>query len=290
MPFSETRTPARLFGRIKLVHAAIVVVVVGMVVGIALSGQELLEISRMHAQISQIDGFDAAVSDFYDKYHGLPGDLLFVWADREGLPTGDGTPSHSDGDGKISPCNLGWQWNLGCETALFWSHLSGPGFISENFSADNRFTDSRLLNVGLMQPYLPQSPLSEDIYVTVWNTDAAQPSPDPQIPYGNYYEISRISGIAHGRMIDSSRALTPAQARALDDKIDDGMPLKGRVLANGEANWPDDAWGTFAKPGKDNCVSTRKTYNTRNFLTANAPLCHLAIALGCCSGDTQLEQ
>jgi hypothetical protein len=267
-----------------LVHAAIAFVIIGCVTGGALIGKAIVEVSLLHAQISQIGRFDEAVSTFYDKFGGLPGDLTAEKAYRVGLAAGDGTSGHGDGDGKISPCNIGWQWNLGCETALFWGQLSTTGLISENFSADNRLTDSRLQSVGMMDPYLPKSPIADGIYIAVWNTDASQASPYPQLPYGNYYEISRISGIVHGRMTDDANALTPAEASAIDKKMDDGLPLNGRIVANGGADWPKDAWGTFAKPGRHNCVSPDKTYNEH---FSSTPLCHVAIALACCKSKDE---
>jgi hypothetical protein len=263
-----------------LIQMGIALMLIGLLAGSAFMAKELVTLYRIHAQVSQIATFDEAVENFQTKYGGLPGDLLSISAERQGLPAGNGTPGHSDGDGNISPCNLGWQWHLGCETALFWSHLSISGMISENFSADSRFVDSRLPYVGSMDPYLPKLALTDDVYIAVWNSNPSQPSPKPQIPYGNYYELSGIKGVLDEKMVDDSRALTPLQSYAIDKKIDDGFPLSGRVVANGEANWPKDAWGTYAKPGISNCVYTDKTYNTNYFLRAEAPLCHLAIRLG----------
>ncbi len=273
-----------------LIQYAIVFIVVGLLAGFIIMSKEIVAIYKVHEQISQISRFDAAVTTFHTKYEGLPGDLLAISAERAGLPAGDGTPGHGDSDGKISPCNLGWQWHLGCETALFWSHLSVSGMISENFSADSRFVNSRLTKVGAMDPYLPQSAFGEGIYIAVWNSDASQPSPKPQIPYGNYYEISRIVGVSNEQMKDDSQAITPIEAQAVDAKIDDGMPLSGRVVVNGEADWPKFAWGSYAKPGVSSCVYTDNTYNTGYFLRANAPLCHIAIKLGCCEKDEEEEK
>lgn len=266
-----------------IARIVIALVIVGLGIGAMMFGEEIIQISRLRAQIAQIRDFDSAVATFHDKFGGLPGDLLYVTAEREGLPAGDGKPSHSDGDGKISPCNPGWQHHFGCETALFWSQLSLVGLISGDFNADRRFSDERLDSVTVtMAPYMPVSPIGEGIYVAVWNSDGEQPSQAPQLAYGNYYEISRIKGIYNEQIKDSPAALTPTEAYAIDNKIDDASPIYGRIVVNGNAVWPDDAWGTLAKAGENNCVSPERIYNTHNLIIAHKPLCHLAIALDCC--------
>ncbi len=271
--------------RIFIIDVAILLGLIGLLIGGTMLGKEVIEISKLRSQIAQIAKFDEAVADFYQKFEGLPGDLLAAAAEREGMAYGDGTPGHGDNDGKISPCNLGWEWNLGCETSLFWSHLSAVGLIPQNFSADSRMTDYRIPDVSVLEPYLPESPLGEGIFIAVWNTDAAIEAPAPQLPYGNYYEISRIGGSVEGKLKDDIHALTPAQAHAIDSKMDDGLPLNGRVVVNGAANWPEDAWGTYAQPGENNCITPDKHYNTQEFFKANRPLCHIAIAFTCCKRE-----
>ncbi len=268
---------------LTLLNVALACIVTGFLIGGVFITRDIIEISHLHSQIIQIETFDAATATFFDKYGGLPGDLLAVSAQRAGLAAGDGTPGNSDGDGKISPCSLGWQWNLGCETALFWGQLATAELLPDTFSADNHLYDRRLDQASILNAYLPESPVDSGLYVTVWNTDVAQESPAPRLPYGNYYEISRIEGIKEGKMIDNSNALTPLQARAIDEKMDDGVPLAGRVIVNGNAHWPKEAWGTLAKPGPDNCVAPDLSYNSYEYFKANRPLCHLAIAFKCCA-------
>lgn len=269
-----------------LIDIAIGFVVTGIVAGLTLGTHDIIKTSRLKSQIAQIEVFNQSVKNFYSKYEGLPGDLLAAQADKEGMIAGDGTPSHSDGDGKIAPCNLGWQWHLGCENALFWSQLSVTGMIEGDFKADKWITDSRLENTHNLASYIPVSAISEDIFITVWNSDEAQKSPGTPLPYGNYYEISRIDGIDNETMNDSPAALTPLEARAIDEKIDDGLPFFGHIVVNGNALWPEEAWGSMAKPGEDRCVSPAGRYNTRNYLKANTPLCHIAIAMTCCEKES----
>ncbi len=258
-------------------------IIVGLCIGLVFCGAEVIKISKLRAQMSQIAHFDEAIAQFYEKYEGLPGDLLAAKAEREGLVTGDGTPSHSDGDGKISPCNPGWQYHIGCETALFWAQLASAGFISGNYTADSRLADERLDKVSVtMAPYLPVSPIDDGVYITVWNSDEMQPSPEPRLPYGNYFEVTRIAGVHKERIKENTGALSPLEARAIDNKMDDGSPWSGRIKVNGNTSWPDDTWGMLSRAGATNCVYLDHTYNNRNYFLAHRPLCHLAIAFTCC--------
>ena len=265
-----------------LIDIAIGFVVTGILAGLTMGTHQIIKASELKAQIIQIEKYKEAVESFNAKFEGLPGDLLAAQADRMGLVSGDGTPSHSDGDGKIAPCNLGWQWHLGCENALFWEQLSLTGYISESFVADKWLADSRLNSTGELFPYLPTSTLNPHIYVMVWNSDVAQPSPGTALPYGNYFELSHMNGVEKEDILDTEAALTPMEARTIDEKIDDGLPYFGHIYANGNAKWPQEAWGSMATRGDANCVTRQGRYNTRDMNLANKPLCHIAIAINCC--------
>lgn len=268
---------------LTLAEVMLGLVIIGLLIGVMLCTAEIIEISRLRSQVSQIEKFDSAIQQFYSKFDGLPGDLISVSADREGLPTGDGTPSHSDGDGKISPCNPGWQFNIGCENALFWAQLAFTGYIDGDFNADDALGDERLKNASVtLAPYIPTSAMGDGIYVTVWNTDGEQPTAPPRVPYGNYFEITRINEVTDERIKETTGALTPVEAESIDDKIDDGMPTTGRIMVNGNTKWPEDTWGMMAKSGEDKCVAPDDGYNTRNYFMAHRQLCHLAIVLICC--------
>src|SRR5882757_8429247 len=58
-----------------LVELAIVMIIIGLLIGGVLKGQELIANARVASTVSQIKGIDAATSTFQDKYNGMPGDL-----------------------------------------------------------------------------------------------------------------------------------------------------------------------------------------------------------------------
>ncbi len=57
-----------------LIEMSIVLVIIGLIIGGILKGQEIIESSRQKNVITQIDAVRSAVNTFADKYNALPGD------------------------------------------------------------------------------------------------------------------------------------------------------------------------------------------------------------------------
>src|SRR6202012_3386774 len=118
-----------------LVELAIVLVIIGLIIGAILVGQDLIEAAAVRAQVSQIEKYNAAVHTFQSKFNCLPGDCAnaaeFGFVAR-GTDRGQG-----DGNGVIE----GSIWHTMCsdnspgcvsacgETELFWKDLSDADLI-----------------------------------------------------------------------------------------------------------------------------------------------------------------
>lgn len=103
-----------------LVEIAIVLVIIGLLVGGILKGQSMIHNARVKRVVKQGEELKAAVYSFYDKYGMLPGDENLSNA-GQGLPPGD---SHNgDGSGQISAA----------EADMLFEDLVLGGFISGNF-------------------------------------------------------------------------------------------------------------------------------------------------------------
>jgi len=59
-----------------LVELAIVMVIIGLLIGGILKGQELINNAQITATVSQLKGFDAALNTFQDKYNVMPGEVV----------------------------------------------------------------------------------------------------------------------------------------------------------------------------------------------------------------------
>lgn len=71
-PTLQTRQSERGF---TLVELAIVMIIIGLLIGGILKGQELIGNARIASSISQIKAIETGINTFRDKYSGMPGDI-----------------------------------------------------------------------------------------------------------------------------------------------------------------------------------------------------------------------
>lgn len=119
-----------------LIELAIVLVVIGLLLGGVLKGQELIESARARNLISQIDSVRAAVYTFQDKYRALPGDYPgeLAYANLGGIA---GPEVGGNGDGLVRDTPAAR------ESLLVWVHLSHANLIAGHYQAANALPDVR---------------------------------------------------------------------------------------------------------------------------------------------------
>ena len=119
-----------------LVEIAIVLVIIGLLLGGILKGQEMIAQAKIKNVINDMNGVSAAFNSYQDRYRALPGDdknATGRWT-TAGLPAS--AAGVADGNGVIAGL-----WTPAAatnETALFWHHLRLAGFISGT-GTDNPF-------------------------------------------------------------------------------------------------------------------------------------------------------
>src|SRR6185312_9721697 len=82
-----------------LIEIAIVLVIIGLLLGGVLKGQELITGARVRNLIQQQDGIKAAYFGFLDRYRALPGDYASA------TKTINGATKDGDADGQIEADN-----------------------------------------------------------------------------------------------------------------------------------------------------------------------------------------
>src|ERR1700737_3718296 len=85
-----------------LIEIAIVLVIIGLLLGGVLKGQELITGARVRNFIQQQDGVKAAYFGFLDRYRALPGDYSNAVGTITGVTGGCGVGGNGDGNGQIT--------------------------------------------------------------------------------------------------------------------------------------------------------------------------------------------
>src|ERR1700753_1601448 len=89
--------PIQLQGRSRgftLVEMSIVLVIIGLIIGGILKGQEVIASARQKATINQVNAVRSATSSYFDRYRALPGD-------DPSATSVDGTLAVGNGDGIV---------------------------------------------------------------------------------------------------------------------------------------------------------------------------------------------
>lgn len=124
-----------------LIEIAIVVVIIGLLMGGVLKGQEMIRNARVHNLANQSNGINAAMLGFQDRYRSLPGDYLKAYDNIPNMvPSGStaaSTDYNGDGNGRVggdpASTNTTETGSRKKEIALFWRQLAKSGFIGGDY-------------------------------------------------------------------------------------------------------------------------------------------------------------
>ena len=110
-----------------LVEIAIVLVIIGLLLGGVLKGQELITQAKIKNVANDLNGVSAAVYAYQDRYKAIPGDdLKATTVARWGA-----TMLGGDGNGTVNTGATVASFNsTNAETLYFWQHLRASGLIS----------------------------------------------------------------------------------------------------------------------------------------------------------------
>ena len=111
-----------------LVEIAIVLVIIGLLLGGILKGQEMITQAKIKNIISDFNGVTVAVTSYQDRYRAIPGDDLnastrwTVQAPSSGNGNGAIAGLYNAPPGASAPASA-------AESNLFWQHLRIAGFV-----------------------------------------------------------------------------------------------------------------------------------------------------------------
>ncbi|HYA20170.1 MAG TPA: prepilin-type N-terminal cleavage/methylation domain-containing protein [Burkholderiales bacterium] len=180
-----------------LIEIAIVLVIIGLLLGGVLKGQELITSAKVRNLIAQQDGIKAAYFGFQDRYRALPGDYPGALANAN-IPNVAATLG-GNGDGQIlntAGAN---------EQTIAWEHMSHAGFLTGSF------------NMGTATDAVAQAntPLNS------WNAYL-------QLIYDNNYSVVVGDPAATARHNLKTGNQVPVEVMTeVDRKVDDANPGRG---------------------------------------------------------------
>ncbi len=218
--------------------------IIGLLVGGILVGQDLIRSASERAQITQIEKFNQATNTFYGKYGALPGDLNQQVANQFGFASRGTFIGQGDGNGVLEgnannvSHHYGYYQAAG-ETIMFWSDLTyangmNINLIDGNFSAASPTVQVSSVTGTALNAYYPAAKIGGGNYVFVMSGGGTNTNSDPPLTaWTNYFGLAAITqmGSSFTNSINSTTGLTVKQAYDIDMKIDDGLPQSGRVLA-----------------------------------------------------------
>ena len=196
-----------------LVELAIVLVIIGLIVGSVLGGKELIRAGEIRALIKQYNEFQTGVTTFNERFNGIPGDVNGA---RFGLKGGcDNTSDGGNGNGILESKGGGINNHNG-EIACFWANLTTPGKELITGSYDGVSTGTTDI-ISQNMPKMKLGGLGWGVY-----------------SHGskNYF-IAGVVGSQIGGAYNTAAAFTPMDAYNIDLKIDDGVPTSGAIQTRG---------------------------------------------------------
>ena len=214
-----------------LIEIAIVLVIIGLLLGGVLKGQELITSARVRNLISVQDGVKAAFFGFQDRFRAYPGDYANAVNTINGVSTAACNGGNGNGNGII-------ETTVGNESLLAWEHLSKAGFINGTYTCAGAESAATT----------PTNPYT--IFM--------------QLTFDNAYGIA---GAAQRHNLKTGGQIPVEIIAEVDRKVDDGAPYTGSFQFSpyqGNAAAPPAGGGGTASPQCTNTAAAAGIWNATN--------------------------
>lgn len=220
-----SRTPARSGEQgFTLVELAIVLIIIGLLIGGILKGQELIANAQIKSVVSQIKGFDAAVTTFRDSYGALPGDIANPGNRLPNCLAAPCTTAPGTSNNLIDTPALGTAPGSANEGFVMWSQMAAADIIS-GIQGDG------VPNPAFGTEGLPSASIGGGLWAGYTANGTATGLIGPAMRAGQYF-VFNGSVVA---VANTTGGLQPLQAERIDRTMDDGLPNSGTVRAGGNS-------------------------------------------------------
>jgi prepilin-type N-terminal cleavage/methylation domain-containing protein len=268
MPNLQTRKGEQGF---TLVELAIVMIIIGILIGGVLKGQELVNNARVSQAITSLKSVDTAMLTFQDSYGSLPGDLVNAGARLPNCAAAQcNTAIATQGNGVIDGSPIAALATVSAaEGGLAFQQLSAAGLLGNITSSNTVSAQSTLSfdigggsNISGLRVGRVAAP------ATTFNTVATANAATLGGVRGGTYQLLADPTHVGDYTSTAGLSLAPSGAARIDTKLDDGLPNTGNIIAIGAAS------ATACAAGADTAAANN-VYNS----ALTAPLCGLLIRI-----------
>jgi prepilin-type N-terminal cleavage/methylation domain-containing protein len=227
----------------SLVETAIVLTIIGLLIGGVLRGQELIASARVRNAIDQVRAVQVAFYGFQDRYNALPGDLTAAQAATVSPFASAGLSNPGDG------------WIPIADSEQFFNNVAQAGFIS-----CAQCMAQQLVSVPLSAAHSPTNQYGQPIFF-------AFPSP-ASLPANNVlgtYFLSLQASEGTKAMVTTGGLIDSKTLAEIDRKVDDGYPATGQFRMS---DLIPSVNGTLTNPAIATCTPNDTVYT---FVWAIAP-------------------
>ncbi|NBB23399.1 prepilin-type N-terminal cleavage/methylation domain-containing protein [Runella sp. CRIBMP] len=263
-----------------LVELAIVIVIIGLLVGGVMHGQALIESAKVNRAVTDFKKYETAMLTFKAKYNALPGDMLNAY-------------TFFDGSGGSSVCGGNNNSRLGCngngdsligwnadhqEVQKVWAHLN-----LSNINKDVSLYPTKEYRFMVTSPnpnptgWAADTPNDRNTPLSTITEGAVFSLASPRLLSGGTYygqtglwiSLSKPESKPIAGYLDDilNNVVSAGTAMNIDSKIDDGLPTTGTVLAL--TRWvAGSAWEV--------CATTYIPYNQMPSIAPSASITYTA--------------
>ena len=203
-----------------LVEIAIVMIIIGLLIGGTFGGMKLVENMQVNKTVQDLKAIESAALTFKDTYGRLPGDMPNTAAR---LPSCTDAPCATGGNGdrQISPTQAVTSWaaaiDVTWERYTIWHHLQAANMLAMDYknTLDPTFGEGQ-----------PTAPIGGGYRMTNYTGN------------GTYCAIQNRGAILtvvadSAAALGTTSELSCAAIAAIDRKMDDGDPYRGKQIIGG---------------------------------------------------------
>ncbi len=230
-----------------LVELAVVLVIIGLVVGGVLTGQDLIRAVERQAIVTEKERFAAAFYAFRGKYGAQPGDMRNAYqyfGDDCGTDTTD-LNTGCNGNGNLIIQNMD-QSGENAEHLKAWEHLSRAGLIAGTYDGTGVVANWDATTAWASPENSPASRFPK----SYWVIDS-EPA-NSMVRFQFYLHFIGFDYPNSAPFVPSP-SLTHGDALVIDMKVDDGRANSGALAGDGGADCSDDGTDSYSviRMGKD---------------------------------------